>query len=580
MKHYLFIIGLIFFATSLSAQNLSANQTEWEYSEVTIDGTEGISLDLYKGESTRVNIPSSIDGKNVIALCFKKKMYAGLFNQTNYKHNNTIEAVNGLNVNLLVIGTGTFNFCKSRIFRVSIPNSVKEIGSYAFAGSNISSFTFPQSLAKMGTHIFFGCNNLSWVSQIPSKVNEIPEGTFHECRDIFLDLSSILHSNIEKIGSHAFAGCRNIQGVFDLKKVTKIGQHAFYGCSSLIGDLILPHTIKDLGIYAFKDCGGLNGAVTLPQSLNQIPVGLFLNCSNITGSIIIPKNIKSIGAAAFADCSSLTGTLQLPEGLETIGDAAFRNTKFTGELHIPSQVNSIGIIAFKDCKNIKTGSYIPNKLGMISDDVFRNSTAYRKNLVFPDQTTYIGYNSFSGSVAAGAREIKSITFSENFHLLSETAFLGTTKTLKYITVKAKLPPGIRKWVDKRSNRLRRKTPDEIVVFDDEAYTNATLYVPTGCIETYRNDSFWGKFVTIKEVKPTAVGDKELEKPYQIITTQRKIRILSSSKINTIKLYDIQGRILENLQGDRDNLEINPQHKGVVIIKIICNNGQIFTEKMP
>ncbi|MDC1106839.1 leucine-rich repeat domain-containing protein [Prolixibacteraceae bacterium] len=579
MKNYLFLFVLTLISVSLSARDLPASQTDWEYTEVTIDGQEGISLDLYKGNRTRIDIPTSIDNKKVLALCYEKKNYAGLFNQNNFTHNTTIESVEGYNNGLLVVGSATFTFCKHRRFSVTLPNSVKELGSFSFAASNISKFRFPTSLTKIGANLFSGCDNLRWLSEIPNHVENIPDNAFLQCNDLFMNLSDLLHSNIQRIGGHAFSGCRNLRGNFHLNKLTHIGSYAFQGCSNLTGNLILPNTLVEMKYSAFQDCSGFDGSLSLSSKLTKLSVGVFKGCTNITGDIIIPSSVHTIESVAFDDCRGINGSLSLPDGLREIGEAAFRNTQISGELRLPEQLRKIDSQTFRGCKNLTKGSIIPNSIRSISNDAFHNSKAYRKNIILPDNTSSIGYYAFSGNVTQGAREIKSITLPATFFSLAETAFLGTTKTLRSITVMADEPPFIRKWIDKRFHILKRKSPDEVIVFDDIAYDNATLFVPKTHIEAYRNDSFWGKFKTIKEIVPTGIGEKVIEKPYQVLTSKRSLHIMSPSKINQINLYDMSGRLIRSYFGNHDYINIEQNNRGLVIIKIQCKDGSIFTEKL-
>ncbi|QZT38314.1 leucine-rich repeat domain-containing protein [Halosquirtibacter xylanolyticus] len=579
LANHLLTLIILLTSSLLSAQDLSKTQTDWEFSEVTIDGINGISLNLYKGKGTHVRVPKSIDGKNIIALCYKKGGSAGLFGQKNTSPNTRVRSFEAHDNGILVIGSSTFNNCNNISFSVQLPNSVKVIERYAFVGSKISSFTFPSSLTTLGDHAFAYCEELSWVSSIPDSVDEIKSETFFECKNLHVNFSDLVSPHIKKVGSRAFSGCGNLVGKFHLTEVTHIGYFAFEECSGLSGNLVLPNTLIELEYSAFNKCSGLNGTLTLPVNITKISTGLFSGCTNLNGDVTIPSRVTAIGNSAFLNCSGLNGTLTLPMNLKSIGDAAFRNTNFTGELQIPNNLSDIGRFTFYDCKNFQPGSLMPENIYTIPEECFRNSSAYRQNLIIPDKIDFIDYFAFNGDPADGAREIKSITLPENFYEISERSFIGTTKQLKRITISAEMPPIVKMWVDKRFNILRRKTPDEIIVFDDEAYDNATLFVPKGFVDVYRAAPLWSRFTKIKEIIPTAVDLSLITKPYQVITSRHGIRIIDTSKIKEIRFYDIQGRLIHIDNGNSTFVTTKSYQNQMVVVKIVCKDKTIYTEKL-
>ncbi|QZT38313.1 leucine-rich repeat domain-containing protein [Halosquirtibacter xylanolyticus] len=536
-------------------------------------------------------------------MCHKKGVYAGLFGQTNFKHNLTIRSVNCYNANLLIVGVATFNFCINRSFEVDLPNSVKEIGSYAFAGSKIVNFSFPTSLETISNHAFSGCSDLGWTSTIPDGVTEITSGAFQDCDELQVHISNLVRPHIKKIEDHAFSGCINLKGSIQLEEITHIEYNAFYNCSSLsgnlalpntlihlgnsafdsctglTGDLVLPNSLTYLGHSAFDSCTGLNGNITLSENLNTIYSSTFARCTNITGDITIPDKITTIESFAFVDCNNLNGTLTLPDGLKTIGNSAFQNTNFSGELRIPNQVSTIGKSAFEGCQNFAPGSFIPTNLYMISEDCFKNSKAYRQNLNIPEKIDFIDYSAFKAYSTEDFREIKSITLPKNFYEISELSFRGSTKKLKRVTIFAETPPIVKKWVDKPFNRLRRKTPDEIIVFDDVVYDNTTLYVPKGFVDVYRAAPLWSRFTKIQEIIPTTVDQSSITKPYQVITSRHGIRIIDPSKIKEIRFYDTQGRLIHIENGNSEFITTQAYQNQIVLVKIVCKDQTVYTEKL-
>lgn len=102
-----------------------------------------------------------------------------------------------------VIYPRAFTDC-SKIQKVFVPSSVKEIGSYAFSGSSVSVLNLPKTIGKIGEHAFYSCDSLSSFS-IPNSITRIENGMLSYCDNItYLEIPQ----SIEYIGLAAFAGCK------------------------------------------------------------------------------------------------------------------------------------------------------------------------------------------------------------------------------------------------------------------------------------------------------------------------------------------------------------------------------------
>ncbi|MBQ2809269.1 MAG: leucine-rich repeat domain-containing protein [Clostridia bacterium] len=105
-----------------------------------------------------------------------------------------------------------------------------KIYQYAFYGRGvITKVTIPDSVAEIGNYAFSGCTSLTSVT-IPDSVTEI--------------------------GSYAFKGCTSLTSVTIPDSVTKIGYFAFYGCTSLTG-VTIPDSVTEIGQSAFGNCTSL-----------------------------------------------------------------------------------------------------------------------------------------------------------------------------------------------------------------------------------------------------------------------------------------------------------------------------------
>ncbi|MGN0670482.1 MAG: leucine-rich repeat domain-containing protein [Oscillospiraceae bacterium] len=104
----------------------------------------GIEITEYKGKKEVINIPATIDGKNVTS-----------------------------------IGEDAFVGCVG-VTSVIIPNGVTTIGKSAFNNLELTSVTIPDSVTKIGENAFLFCSRLTSVT-LPDSVTEIGKDAFSGC---------------------------------------------------------------------------------------------------------------------------------------------------------------------------------------------------------------------------------------------------------------------------------------------------------------------------------------------------------------------------------------------------------------
>ena len=152
----------------------------------------GYTLKKYNGSAPDVNIPSSYNGKNVIAI----GPYAFYFN----------EAVKG----------------------VTIPKTVTRLERHAFKNSSIVSIAVPNSVTYIGYGAFDCCFALISV-KLPETIKEIERQTFNGCSNL-VDVN--IPKTVTKIGENAFSSCRSLEKVTVPASVTFMND-AFLYCSEL-----------------------------------------------------------------------------------------------------------------------------------------------------------------------------------------------------------------------------------------------------------------------------------------------------------------------------------------------------------
>ena len=115
---------------------------------------------------------------------------------------------------------------------------------------------------------------------------------------------------------------------------------------ALVGDLVIPEGITELGEYAFDEAGITS--LTLPKSLVKITAS-GINCCEQMERVFFAKegNLTTIEEEGLFGSNSLT-SIKLPEGLTYIGRNAFESCYALKTVEFPSSLEVIGNYAFAD----------------------------------------------------------------------------------------------------------------------------------------------------------------------------------------------------------------------------------------
>ena len=503
------------------------------------------------------------------------------------------------------IGGGAFMYC-SGLTSVIIPNSVISIGEGTFYGcSGLTSITIPNSMTSIEHGAFWGCHGLTSVT-IPNSVTNISYGAFHDCSSL---TSVTIPTSVTTIGERAFMNCCELttidipnsvtyigfcafegtawlnnqqdglvyagkvvyrykgempdntnisiengtlgiaeyafSGAFEYvssggsrltsitipNSVTSIGTGAFSGCSSLTS-IDIPNSVTSIGYSAFSYCSGLT-SINIPNSLTSIEVNLFDACSSLT-SITIPKSLTYIEPGAFNGCSSLT-SIEVENNnpkydsrnncnaiIETSSNTLIvgcKNTTF------PSSVTSIGVSAFRGCSGLTSVS-IPNNVTSIGLYAFEGCSSLT-TIDLPNSVTFIG-----GSAFSNCSSLSSVTIPNSVTSIVGSAF-GNCRALSDFYCWANNVPST-----------------SIHAFEMTPCNKATLHVPIGSVDTYKNTSPWNGFgnivaLTDDDPKPTGIESLKEEIPIYPVGTyyidgkrlqkaQRGLNIIRMNDGKTIK----------------------------------------------
>ncbi len=325
----------------------------------------------YKGKSTSVSVPASINGYPVVS-----------------------------------IGSNTF-YSNRTVVNVELPDSVTRIKSGAFYNcSELTSLTISNSVTSIEASTFYGCRRLASVT-IPDSVKNIQDNAFYNC----ISLTSVtIPDSVTNIGAYAFYQCTGLTSVTIPDSVTSIGIKAFTGCVGLedsqkllISDgllfgyngtastVIIPDSVTRIGASVFQFRTKLT-SVTIPDSVTSIGNEAFYHCIGLS-SVTIPDSVTSIGSNAFSGCTALS-SVTIPDSVTSIGTSAFYGCTRLPSVTIPDSVTSIGKSAFWGCTHL-TSVTIPDSVTGIGDSAFSGCTAL-SSVTIPGSVKNIGNDTFYG----------------------------------------------------------------------------------------------------------------------------------------------------------------------------------------
>ena len=193
---------------------------------------EGVMIKQYKGKSTTVVFPDTIEGLPVTQIGSNDILDGWVFTNRDIPYNITVPK------SVKVIGGWTFSGIKGKI-NIDLSN-ITSIGDQAFCNSDLSgTITISKNLEFNGkknplwvcTAVFSGTKITAVV--IEEGVTSLKgEDLFYKCPEL---KSVTIPASLTEIGQFAFAQCSALTEVKipEGTKINYIGSNAFPGCTSL-----------------------------------------------------------------------------------------------------------------------------------------------------------------------------------------------------------------------------------------------------------------------------------------------------------------------------------------------------------
>ena len=334
-----------------------------------------------------------------------------------------------LPASLEFIDNSAFSSC-SGIAELNITHceNLKSINSSSFANcSNLKTVQLPKSIETIGNSAFLGCYQIEQVDLSPySKLTKIEDRVFSGCSAL---RSITLPDSLERIGNAAFNDCYALTAVQFPKNLEQIGDSAFSNCYALTA-VQLPNNLLEIGRSAFYNCSAITG-ITFGQKLRTIQDNAFEKCRGIRGALdmLACTNLTEIGGSAFLDCSAIT-EIKLPASLQTLKDKSFANCislqkVVLGNGAITHTTGTSG--SFLKCKSIKELTILSGKVTFKVKDMLADSYKTISSVVFGEDVTEIGSNSFSECL--GIKGVLDLSQCDKLTSIGYLAFYGCSKLL-------------------------------------------------------------------------------------------------------------------------------------------------------
>ena len=354
------------------------------------------------------------------------------------------------------------------------------------------------------------------------------------------------------------------EGNEELYTVTTIAEKAFVNKS--FTEVAFPATIETIGGGAIAQCSKLRH-LTIPASTTTIGESNFTNCPSLDEIEVDEENPNycDVDGVFFdkamtnliAFPASRGGVYTVPDGVTRISAQCFSSSKLT-EVVVSKDVDLIYPCVFQRMYNLTDITVVSDNPKYHSEDgvLFHNKELSalltypggkkdnNASYVIPAQTKILGYWSFAYTM------LKRVDIHANIMSINKESFIDCTE-LKSLVVKQKTPLIL-------TPNMFKNLPKD-----------ATLYVPTGCVEAYKAAAEWSTFRTIIEGEPdpTAIETTEAPSTPYIYDDSKGLVLRNAPSNHLVEVYNIRGSMLYQAMTDDNGSASLPVEQGAYIVRV-------------
>lgn len=214
---------------------------------------------------------------------------------------------------IISIGEKAFFACVGLNTKITIPNSVKNIGAYAFSNTDITSIVIGTGITSISDFAFSNCGRLTSVI-LSNNITSIGKKSFYSCSKM---TSIVIPEGVASIGDDAFSYCSNL--TIYCKAATqpegwssswnKSGRPVYWGYKGNgTTENGLEYVCTESGAFITK-YSGTDSNVIIPEAINDIKVtaigdSAFIYNENLI-SVVLPNSIAQLDRYAFGGCNAL-----------------------------------------------------------------------------------------------------------------------------------------------------------------------------------------------------------------------------------------------------------------------------------
>ena len=344
MKHFLFILTLLFLPLSMQGQE-TIHGVCGLYGDNVLWDLKGDTL-FINGKGDMMNYEwASADNRSAPWKAYRAQSKCVVIEDS-----------------VTSIGEYALAFCE-KLTSISLPQSMRTVCEGAFwECSSLEAIVIPDSVS-IGGNAFYSCISLRSVT-FSEHLLELGRGAFSKCAS----LDSVCIPNSIKTIDATFDRCTSLKYVYIPSSITSIGGLVFNGCESL-HSVVIPNSVKTMGGSVFKDCIALD-SITIPNSVTSMAERVFEDCTNLKFAKLSEK-LTGIPKYTFKNCTNLN-SVEIPEGVTSIEDGAFYGCEHLSSVIISKNVTYIGWSAFYNCWGIEDVFCYPTTMPWTAPDAFSN----------------------------------------------------------------------------------------------------------------------------------------------------------------------------------------------------------------